>query len=76
LNRDFVRLVFIANVIAWPLAYYAMSRWLADFAYRIPIRPWIFLLSSLLSLAGALLVVVWQTVRAALRNPAETLRHE
>jgi putative ABC transport system permease protein len=76
LNRDSVRLVLIANVIAWPLAYYATSRWLADFAYRISIRPRIFLSSSLLSLAGALLVVVLQTVRAALRNPAETLRHE
>jgi len=76
LNRDFVWLVLVANVIAWPLAYYAMSRWLADFAYRIPIRLWIFLSSSLLSATGALLVVVWQTVRAALRNPVETLRHE
>lgn len=76
LNRDFVRLVLIANIIGWPLAFYSMSRWLQDFAYRIPIRPWIFLMASVFALAGALLVAGWQTVRAALRNPAETLRRE
>ncbi len=75
-NRDFIRLVTIANLLAWPLAYVAMNKWLEDFAYRISIRPWIFLLSSLLSLAVAVLVVWGQTVRAARVNPADTLRYE
>jgi len=76
LNRDFIRLVVIANLLAWPLAFYAMSRWLQDFAYRIPIRPWIFVLSSALSLAVSILVVGTQTVKAAKVNPADTLRYE
>ena len=76
LNRDFIRLVAIANLLAWPLAYVAMNKWLEDFAYRISVRPWIFLVSSLLSVAVAVLVVWGQTVRAARVNPADTLRYE
>lgn len=76
LNRDFVRLVVIGNLLAWPLAYFAMNKWLENFAYRISIRLEIFLLSSLLSLAVALLVVGAKTVKAALVNPSETLRYE
>ncbi len=76
LNRDFVRLVVIGNLLAWPLVYVAMNRWLENFAYRISIRPVIFLLSSLLSLAVALFVVGAKTVKAALVDPSETLRYE
>jgi putative ABC transport system permease protein len=76
LNRDFLHLVVIANLLAWPLAYVAMNKWLEDFAYRISIRPWILLLSSLLALAVAVIVVWGQTVRAARVNPADTLRYE
>ena len=76
LNRDFIRLVIIANLLAWPLAYVAMNKWLEDFAYRISVRPWILLVSSLLSVAVAVLVVWGQTVRAARVNPADTLRYE
>jgi putative ABC transport system permease protein len=76
LNRDFIRLVVIANLIAWPLAYYFMSRWLRIFAYRIAVRPWIFLLSTAFSLAVALLVIGGQTVRAARSNPVTALRAE
>jgi putative ABC transport system permease protein len=76
LNRDFVRLVVIGNLLAWPLAYFVMNKWLENFAYRISISPGIFLLSSLLSLAVALLVVGAKTVKAALVNPSETLRYE
>ncbi|MDH4196091.1 MAG: ABC transporter permease [Candidatus Aminicenantes bacterium] len=76
LNRNFIRLVTIANLLAWPLAYVAMNKWLEDFAYRISVRPWIFLLSSLMSLAIAVLVVGGQTVKAARMNPSETLRYE
>ena len=76
LNGDFARLILLANILACPVAYYVTSRWLREFAYRVPLKPWIFLLASLLSLAGALIVAGWETVRAALRNPAEVLRHE
>jgi putative ABC transport system permease protein len=76
LNRDFVRLVVIGNLLAWPLAAFAMNKWLENFAYRISVRPWIFLLSSLLSLSLAVLVVAAKTVKAALVNPSETLRYE
>jgi putative ABC transport system permease protein len=76
LSRDFVKLVIIANVIAWPLAFYLMNRWLQDFVYRINIRPWIFILSSILSLTGALFVAGWKTLKAAQMNPADILRRE
>jgi len=76
LNKDFLRLVAAANILAWPVAYLAMNKWLENFAYRIPVGSWIFLLSGGLSLGVALFVVGWQTVRAALIDPAETLRYE
>jgi putative ABC transport system permease protein len=76
LNQDLVRLVIIGNFLAWPLAYFAMNKWLENFAYRISIRPGIFLLSSVLSLVLALLVVGAKTVKASLVNPSETLRYE
>ncbi len=76
LNQDLVRLVIIGNFLAWPMAYFAMNKWLENFAYRISIRPWIFLLSSILSLVVALLIVGAKTVKAALLNPSETIRFE
>lgn len=76
LNWGFVRLVIVGNLMAWPLAYFAMNKWLENFAYRISIKPSIFLVSSILSLAVALLVVGAKTVKAALVNPSETLRYE
>jgi putative ABC transport system permease protein len=76
LNQDFVRLVIIANLLAWPLAYFAMNKWLENFTYRIAIRPGFLLLSSILTLALALLVVGAKTVKAALANPSDTLRYE
>ena len=76
INQDLVRLVIIGNLLGWPMAYFFMNKWLENFAYRISIRPGIFLLSSILSLAVALLVVGAKTVKAALVNPSETLRYE
>jgi len=76
LNKDFLRLVLIANALAWPLAYWAMNKWLEAFAYRIPVRPRILLLASCLSLAIALIVTAGQTVKAAAANPTESLRYE
>jgi putative ABC transport system permease protein len=76
LNGDFMRLILLANLVAWPIAYYAMSRWLENFAYRVPVRPRVFVAAGLLSLTAAVLVAGWLTVRAALRNPVDVLRHE
>ena len=76
LNRDFVKWVAIAFVIATPIAYYAMSKWLENFAYKTELSLWIFALSGLLALGIALLTVSWQSWKAATRNPVEALRYE
>jgi putative ABC transport system permease protein len=76
LAKDFVKLVIIAIVIATPIAWYAMSLWLQDFAYRIDVPWWVFLLAGVLALAVALLTVSFQSVKAALMNPVKSLRSE
>jgi len=76
LNRDFVKWVAIAFVIATPVAWYAMDKWLESFAYRTSLSWWIFALAGLLALGIALLTVSWQSWRAATRNPVEALRYE
>ncbi|WP_321370095.1 ABC transporter permease [uncultured Draconibacterium sp.] len=76
LNRDFIKWVFIAFVIATPIAYYAMQKWLENFAYRTNLSWWIFALAGVLALGIALLTVSWQSWRAATRNPVEALRYE
>ncbi|MCF8381439.1 MAG: ABC transporter permease [Bacteroidales bacterium] len=76
LNKDFIKLVGIAFVLATPLAWYAMNSWLQNFAYRISLSWWIFVLSGLIALLMALVTVSWQTHRAARKNPVEALRYE
>ena len=76
LNRDFVKWVAIAFVIATPIAWYAMSRWLENFAYKTTLSWWIFALAGFLALGIALLTVSWQSWKAATRNPVEALRYE
>jgi putative ABC transport system permease protein len=76
LNKDFVKWVAIAFVIATPIAYYAMNKWLQNFAYKTNLSWWIFALAGLLALGIALLTVSWQSWRAATRNPVEALRYE
>nr|WP_321487740.1 ABC transporter permease [uncultured Draconibacterium sp.] len=76
LNRDFVIWVIVALVIASPIAYYAMSKWLENFAYKTTLNWWIFALAGVLALGIALLTVSWQSWRAATRNPVEALRYE
>ncbi|MBN1274410.1 MAG: ABC transporter permease [Candidatus Aminicenantes bacterium] len=74
--KDFVFLVGAANVIAWPIAYYVVNRWLQNFAYRIDIEIWIFILCGVLSLLIALLTVSYQSIKAATTNPVDSLRNE
>lgn len=73
---DFVRWVALANVVAWPLAWYVASKWLQNFAYRINMDPLPVLAASLIALVIAVLTVLSQSWRAALINPAQALRYE
>ncbi len=76
LNKNFVKWIAIAFVIATPIAYYAMTKWLENFAYKTELSWWIFALAGLSALLIALLTVSWQSWRAASRNPVEALRYE
>ena len=76
LNKDFVKWVAIAFVLACPVAYFAMNKWLENFAYKTTLSWWIFALAGALALGIALLTVSWQSWRAATRNPVEALRYE
>ena len=76
LNQEFLKWVLIANLIAWPLAYYLMNRWLQGFAYRIDIALYTFVLASLLIFLVALLTVSCQSIRAATINPVDAIRYE
>jgi putative ABC transport system permease protein len=76
LNREFVKWVSIAFLIATPVAWIAMHKWLESFAYKTGIGWWIFALAGIAALAVALLTVSWQSWRAATRNPVEALRYE
>ena len=76
LSKQFTKWVLLANGIAWPVAYFAMNKWLQNFAYRINIDIMTFLLSGLLVLGIALLTVSFQSFKAALANPADSLRYE
>ena len=74
--KEFVILIAVANVIAWPVAYFVMQGWLKDFAYRISIGVWIFIAAGVLTLFIAILTVVFQATKAALMDPIDSLRYE
>ena len=76
LSKEFARWVLIANLIAWPAAYFFMNNWLNQFAYRMNIALWIFFTSGFAALMIAILTVSFQAVRAARTNPVESLRYE
>ncbi|HEV8506812.1 MAG TPA: ABC transporter permease [Chitinophagaceae bacterium] len=76
LSKDFIKLVLIASVIAFPVSWWIMHKWLQDFAYRINISWWIFLGAGLLSIVIALGTISFQAIRAAIANPVKSLRTE
>jgi hypothetical protein len=76
LSKDLLKLVLIAILLASPVAWYLMDRWLADFEYRIRIEWWMFALAGLLAVGIALLTVSFQSIKAALTNPVRSLRNE
>jgi len=76
LNRDFIRWILIAFLIATPVAWFGLDKWLSNFAYRTNLSWWIFLLAGIAVLIVSLLTVSWQSWRAATGNPVEALRYE
>lgn len=76
LSKEFTRWVILSNLIAWPLAYLAMSQWLKDFAFRIELGVDVFLISAAIAFIVALATVSLQTIKAALSNPIDSLRYE
>jgi len=76
LSKDFLKLVLIAAIIAFPVAWYAMNSWLKDFAYRINIPWWIFILAAIAAALIALITVSFQAIKAAISNPIKSLRTE
>jgi putative ABC transport system permease protein len=76
LNSEFVKWVGISFLIACPVAWYAMHKWLQSYAYKTGLSWWIFVLAGIMALGIALLTVSWQSWRAATRNPVEALRYE
>ncbi|MBA2562035.1 MAG: FtsX-like permease family protein, partial [Chitinophagaceae bacterium] len=76
LSKDFIKLVIVAAVIAFPVAWYAMNKWLQDFAYRINISWWIFLLARIIAVCIALFTISFQAIKAAIANPVKSLRTE
>jgi putative ABC transport system permease protein len=76
LSKDFAKLIFIASLIAFPIAWWAMHKWLQSFAYRITISWWIFIVAGFTALVIALVTVSFQAIRAAIANPVKSLRTE
>jgi putative ABC transport system permease protein len=73
---EFAKWVLMANLIAWPVAYFMSSKWLGEFAYRIPLGWGIFVFSAALALFIAVITVSFQAIKAAAANPVDSLRYE
>jgi len=76
LSSEYVKIVVLANIIAWPLSYFVMSQWLQDFACRANINLFKFILASVIALTIALITVSYQAVKAGLKDPVESIRYE
>ena len=76
LSKQYTKWIVLGNVIAWPIVYFTMDRWMRNFAYKSGISLWSFLAAAVLVLIVALLTVSYQTLKAALTNPAESLKYE
>lgn len=76
LSKDLIQLIFIALVFAIPITYYSMQNWLENFAYHIDLQWWVFALAAFTAIAIALLTISFQSVKAALTNPVDSLRNE
>jgi ABC-type antimicrobial peptide transport system permease subunit len=76
LSKEFLKWVLVANVFAWPAAYWIMGKWLQGFAYRAEFGVWVFALSGVVAFVIAMITVSWQAIRAATINPVDALRYE
>jgi putative ABC transport system permease protein len=76
LSKDFTKWILIANILAWPIAWYAMNKWLQNFAYRIDLNLWIFFFAGLIVFVLALLTTSFQAIKAATANPVKSLKYE
>jgi putative ABC transport system permease protein len=76
LSSEFTKWIILSSLIAWPLSYYFMSQWLENFAYRISLTPFTFILSAFIALAVSLITVSFQAFKTAISNPVESLRYE
>jgi len=76
LSAEFMKLVLIAIIISFPITWFAMHKWLQDFAYRIDIQWWVFLLAGFIALLIALITISFQSIKAAIANPIKSLRSE
>ena len=76
LSQEFTKFVLLANILAWPAAYFAMKSWLAGFAYHTELGVTLFIVAMLLAFAIALLTVSYQAIKTSLANPVKALRYE
>ena len=76
LSKEFVVLIAIASLVAFPIAWWALNKWLEDFAYRISIEWWVFIAAAVTALLIALITISFQAIKAALANPVRSLRTE
>lgn len=76
LTKDLMNMIFLSIVAAWPIVYLLMKKWLDNFAYRISLSIWIFLLSGLMALVIAMLTISYQSIKAVSANPIDSLRYE
>ena len=76
ISKEFSKWIILANIVAWPVAYFVMNNWLQNFAYRIEINWFIFIISGLVALIIALMTISFQTIRTAVANPVNSLRYE
>jgi ABC-type antimicrobial peptide transport system permease subunit len=76
LSKSFVKWVLLANIIAWPTAFFIMRKWLDNFVYRTTLDLWILIVSGMMALAVSLLTVSYQSIKAARANPVDSLKYE
>jgi putative ABC transport system permease protein len=76
LSREYIKWILLSALIASPIAWYAMNKWLETFAYRIELGPWVFILAAVIALAIGLITVGWQALKSAVANPVKALRYE
>jgi putative ABC transport system permease protein len=76
LGRDFTKMVLIGNLLAWPIAWYLLKRWLDGFAFHAPLSPWTFIFTLVFLMLFAFATVAWQSAKAARQNPVDAMRYE